>query len=426
MCCTTSIRTNFVIEADFFHYEIKEIIDNVAVMSNYVKDLWQKSFFLRMFAPSFDSIFHGEVIKGQVIRLGKGCIYGIKIVNVNADSIEVKQVPLQFSKDNIIGRTFDLFSTMNIQQFDNETVGFFRIGLENVTGERAIISLCYEYYAWEEEMLDIIKRSIGSISALTMMNWSRIHYSDIDGLRGMCDDHEIYPYEGSMIFQIPRLSYDLLSVGWFAANHACSSIYVPVHICTTEVYEPYITSEAAELSYKLLESYGHDVLSEPFNQIERVFIKELEDLNPLIIGIINDPVNLSLFLTAVDVGMQKQAFLTQQLWMNVSSEEMLYSFIPMFSSIWDTDYSLSLFHMKQICDQLDNEQSRLHYIDKIIDISLSIVDTKLHQCKIIGFKDNQAELRLGRALDNFNNGHYQEGFSDLLCSYERFVKLLEH
>ena len=59
------------------------------------------------------------------------------------------------------------------------------------------------------------------------------------------------------------------------------------------------------------------------------------------------------------------------------------------------------------------DQDIHHYIDKIIDISLSIVDTKLHQCKILGFQDYQAELNLGRALYNFNNGSYYGKIYDL-------------
>ena len=71
----------------------------------------------------------------------------------------------------------------------------------------------------------------------------------------MCED--AVEYEAAMIFKIPEEHANLLSSGWFAANHACSSIYVPVHICDNDFYDPYQTGEAAALSLELLHKYGH-------------------------------------------------------------------------------------------------------------------------------------------------------------------------
>jgi hypothetical protein len=342
----------YVVEGDVIHYDVSEVLDDVEVMSNYAKQLWDESFLLRMIAPSFDATFEGEVTKGQIIRLGNGCIYGIKIIDIGSDHIEVKQIPIQFSIGNIIGRVFDFFSTTTVNRSQDETIGFYRIGLNEVSEDSATITLCYEYYAWEQNMMEYITPSIGSINVSTLMNLSRLHTEDLDGLRGMCDDHEIYPYEGAMIYLIPSKQYDQLSEGWFSANHPCSSIYVPVHICVTDIYDPYETGEAAMLSLELLEVYGHDILTAPFEKIEQVFINEQELIRDIFNSLINESdSNITSTLTNIDYQMQRQAYLTQQMYLNISKNNDQELF-QVLSNIWKENYHTSLHHMKRCIGEL--------------------------------------------------------------------------
>jgi len=375
----------YVVEADVIHYDVSEVIDDVAVMSNYAKNLWDESILLRMIAPSFNATFEGEVTKGQVIRLGRGCIYGIKIMDIGSDYIKVKQIPIQLSIGNIIGRVYDFFTTTKVNLTTDETIGFYQVSLHDVTEYTATISLCYEYYAWEQEMIEKITPTIGSINVETLMNLSRLHTKDLNGLRGMCDDHEIYPYEGGMIYRVPSKQYEMLSEGWFSANHPCSSIYVPVHICVNDIFDAYETGDAAMLSFELLKQYGHNTLSEPFRKIEQVFINELDGIRPILIDLLDeqDYFNVSLMLTDIDYEMQKQAYLTQQLYLNISrnNDQELFSFL---STIWHENYSKSLHEMQHFLDVV-NESNSSEYFDNIIDLSKSIITIKKSISQIQGY-----------------------------------------
>jgi len=406
-------KKGYVIEADVMHYNVTEITDDVAVMSNYGKNLWEKSLFLRMIAPSFNATFQGNVQKGQVIRLGNNCVYGIKIIDIGTDFIEVKQVPIQFSKGNIIGRVFDLFSTTKIQLKNAEKIGFYRMRLQNITNEAASIFMCFEYYEWEEKMMEIIRPSIGNITISTMMQWSRLHDYDLDGLRGMCDDYEIYPYEGNMIYKIPKTRYELLSEGWFSANHPCSSIYVPIHICNTDIYDPYKTGDAAALSLNLLNVYGHGFLSEPFHEVEQVFINELSILEPLINDSFNEPDNISSLLTTADMGMQKQAYLTQQLWLNTSKNKKNDLLTPFLFKIWEGGFSETIENINVIYEKIQ-QFTEIEEIKKDLqNIAISIVDMKI---RIIEQSSEGAFLlkdELNESKICFNQDNFTKGFSIL-------------
>jgi len=370
-------KKGYVIEADAIHYDVTEIYDGVAVMSNYGKNLWEKSLFLRTIAPSFNATFQGNVQKGQVIQLGDNCVYGIKLIDIGTKFIEVKQVPIQFNKGNIIGRVFDLFSTTKIQLKNAEKIGFYRVRLQNITNETASIFMCFEYYEWEEKMMEIIRPSIGNITISMMMQWSRLHENDLDGLRGVCDDHEIYPYEGSMIYKLPKTRYETISEGWFSANHPCSTIYVPIHICNTDIYEPYKTGDAAVLSLNLLTIYGHNFLSEPFHEVENVFINELTLLDPIINESINENKDVSFLLTTLDMGMQKQAYLTQQLWLNTSKNKKSDLITPYLFKIWDCDFSETIENIEVVYEKIQ-QFTEIEEIKKdLLNIAISIVDTRI-------------------------------------------------
>lgn len=374
----------YVVEADVIHYDVTEVFDSVAVMSNYAKNLWDESFLLRMIAPSFDATFEGKVTKGQVVRLGRGCIYGVKVIDIGPDYIEVRQIPIQLSIGNIIGRVYDLFTTIKVNLSMDETVGFYQVGLHDVSEDTATIRLCYEYYAWEQELLEHVTPSIGTLNVTKLIDLSRLHTDDLNGLRSMCDDHEIYPYEGAMIYRIPSQHYEMLSEGWFSTNHPCSSIYVPVHICVNDIFDPYESGDAAELSLELLKRYGHDTLTEPFQKIEQVFINEFDGLKPILSDLIQeqDYFNVSLVLTDIDYEMQKQAFLTQQLYLNISKNDDLELF-SILSTIWDENYSKSLQKMQYFLDNL-NQSTTSEYLDNIIDLSDSISTTKISISQLQG------------------------------------------
>ncbi|GAF73289.1 unnamed protein product, partial [marine sediment metagenome] len=320
----------FLVEADAFHYTIKEV-DDLLVMSNYPKELWKNQRHKKLpIASSFDTEKEQYVRRGRVVRLNS--IYGVKIVDIGKDWVVARQVPfLKFDKTiRIMG------NKVKIGLGERETVGDYSVRLLDIDGKKAKISVCYVFKAWEEKMLEYMQPRYGDIGVKDMMNWSRLTGEDLEGLRPMCE--EVYPYESAMIYKIPEENYDVLSGGWFSANHACSSIYVPVHICNTDIYEPYKTGEAAELSLELLESYGNQYLLSSLSVVEDVFLYETEEMEEIAEDLIQKNLDVSYFLTVVDMGMQKQAMLTQQIWSETQGVEE----VSLMNNMWQNNYSYSL------------------------------------------------------------------------------------
>jgi hypothetical protein len=295
-----------VIEADAKHYTTKEVSD-VLVMSNYAKDLWKTQLIRSLpIASSFDAQKETKVRQGSIVHLGSIC--GMKILAITSSSITARVFPVFAFKNS--GFT----NEVNISLGERATVGPYSTTLLEIRGETARISMRTSEYAWEQTLQKEIQPQVGNITIQDMIRWSRLHANDLDGLRPICEDQNTY--EASMVFKIPNEHATLLSSGWFAANHACSSIYIPVHICDTDFYEPYKTGEAASLSLELLQKYGHGNLTILCQGVESVFLFENELNEGLAHLMIHADINITSFLTGLDIGMQEQAYLTELLWLS--------------------------------------------------------------------------------------------------------------
>jgi hypothetical protein len=328
-----------VIEADAVRYTVKEISD-ILVMSNYPKDLWRTEFLISFpIASAFDTVNETWARQGSIIRLGSIC--GVKIMQVNQSSITVKAVPA------CIFRLYGTASEIPIHLGERATIGPYSVTFIDINGTAVNISACTASYAWEQELLARIQPKAGYITLEDMMNWSRLHASDLDGLRPLCEDANTY--EAAMIYQIPEEHANLLSSGWFAANHACSSIYIPVHICDNDLYDPYQTGEAAALCLDLLHEYGHGTLTPLCQSIESIFRAENE-VNELIAHqMLDNGSDITPFLTTMDRGMQEQAFLTEQLWLHTPN-----AYRGIIKNIWMENYTVSLQSIQKTVSALNN------------------------------------------------------------------------
>ncbi|MCK5031583.1 MAG: hypothetical protein KAR64_08960, partial [Thermoplasmatales archaeon] len=184
-----------------------------------------------------------------------------------------------------------------------------------------------------------------------------------------------------------KQNYEKLSSGWFAANHACSSIYVPFHICDNAIFDPYETGEAAELSFELLGKYGHSILTDNFSKVEEVFLYETEVAENTAKDMMANNLSVSEFLTIVDTGMQEQAWLTQQMWVeasNICDQKNKQEIMDIISGIWVENYSSSLEYMETTIHDLTNVSESEYFIEKIEDIVLSICELRNETLKIIG------------------------------------------
>jgi len=229
----------------------------------------------------------------------------------------------------------------------------------------------------------------------------------------MCE--EIYPYESVMIYKIPEEKYDVLSSGWFSANHACSSIYVPIHICDTDIYESYKTGEAAELSLELLESYGNQNLISYICNVEGVFLHETEDMEEIAEELLQNNLDVSSFLTVVDTGMQKQAMLTQQIWSEAFEQEL--EDANLIKNMWQNNYSYSLEMMENVIYALNNSPKSSVVFDKIIEIVLSICETRMDATEFLVKDISTVEEEFETGQKSLQRGQYQSGFDHLLKAY---------
>jgi len=343
-----------VIEADAIQYTTKDVTD-VQVMSNYPKDLWRTQQIRSLpIASSYDTQKETWARRGTVVHLGSLC--GVRIVHLSPLSITAQVFPWFAFKNSGYEKE------VTISPGQRATVGPYSVNVLEIDGITARISVCTAVYAWEQKLLEHIEPSIGIITIQDMIRWSRLHTMDLDGLRPMCEDR--YMYEGSMAFKIPKEHPDLISSGWFAANHACCSIYVPVHICDDDFYNPYKTGEAATLSLALLHRYGHGNITSLCENVEIVFLSENEINEQLAYEMIQNGINITFFLTTLDSAMQEQAFLTQQLWLSAPNASR-----GIIEHLWIKNYSLSVQRMQQVSVMLttiQGSEALISIIEKII------------------------------------------------------------
>jgi len=400
-------KKGYVIEADAFHYKIKELNNEIIVMSNYPKELWKTQRLKKIpISRSFDTTIEKTVRKGQTIRLKS--IQGIKILEIGTDYVTVK--PVSFIHALITG---SLNTIYRIQLYERKTVGHFSVKLLDIENNKAKISMCYVFKAWEDELLNHIQPLYGSINIKEMINFSRLHPEDLNELRPMCEDR--YKYESAAIFKIPNKNFEILSSGWFSANHACSSIFVPFHICDTDIYDPYETGDAAELSLNLLKEYGHGTLSENFSKAEEVFLYE-SDLAEQMVNRITNNQKISDFFTHIDMSMQKQAYLTEQIWMetsSISNKKNKQVIIDSLGNIWKTNYSNSLIFMKNTVNNLKNISNTDYILDKICEIALDICKSKIFTVNIIGKNYQNVQLEYETGYNLINKDQYNLGFEHL-------------
>jgi len=397
-----------IVEADAFHYSVKEV-DGVAVMSNYPIELW-KTQRINTFpiSRSFDTIVEKYVRNREVVRLKS--LYGIRIVEIGENFISVKPVTFIHT-----AKTGNLGIVTKIYLGERKTVGYYSVELQDIDGNKAKVRVCYKFKAWEETMMNHIQPQYGSIDVEDMINWSRLHRADLDGLRPMCED--FFEYEAVVIYKIPKNNYETMSVGWFSPNHACSSIYVPFHICDTEIYDPYETGEAAALSLELLDAYGHDVLTPYFSNVEEVFLHEIEVAEDISTEIISDHEKLSSFFTIVDMGMQRQAWLTERLWMELSQTSSQ-PLMDVVGSLWKHNYSTSLKSMNDTIHDLQELSTSGVFIDSIGDIALDICQSRIDTARILKMSTEEAEQEYQTGKTLFGQGKYSSAFSYLERSFE--------
>jgi len=396
-----------VIEGDAFHYSIDEFENGIVVMSNYPNELWKtQRLDTFLISRNFDTVKEKNVRSKGVVRLNS--LYGIRILDIGDNFISAKPIFLIHAlKSNSLG------NITKINLGERKTVGFFSIKLLDINSNKAKIIVTNKYKAWEEKILEYIEPKYGSITIKDMINWSRLHTEDLDGLRAMCQD--FFEFEAVAIYKIPNKNYETISSGWFSANHACSSIYVPFHICNNFIYGPYETGEAAEISLKLLTEYEHGNLEESFTKVEGVFLNEVDFAEKIALKRIDENDVISEFLTIIDTSMQKQAFITQEIWLDITkivNEEDKQKLRNTIDSIWENNYSSSLKKMKNSIKDLEVISKTI--LEKICKIGLDICKSRIDATIALGNICTSATEGYSKASDYIKNEEYEKGFESII------------
>jgi len=384
-----------VIEADAVHY-ITSTVENVWVMSNYPINLWKTEVLKsRQVARAFNTTKETWARQGSIVHLGSTC--GVKILKITNSSLTMKPVP------SIIFRLVGQGNPVTCTLGQRATVGPYSVILQDIQVHKVKLSVQTAVHAWEQELLSYIQPAIGHITIQDMIIWSRLHATDLDGLRPVCDD--TVPYEAAMVFKVPQEHADLLSSGWFSANHACSSIYVPVHICDNDIYDPYQTGDAAQLSLDLLKKYGHSALIPSCENVEEVFLAENNISETIAHAFIHNEINITLFMTVIDRGMQEQAYLTEQLWLGESNATR-----DIIDTIWKDNYSTSLDMMGNVASILQTMSGTTPTVTQLEDIALSICKTRIDQATILGMNCTEENQEYSIAKHEFAAGETINGF----------------
>lgn len=361
--CLVGPEKGYLIEADAYRYDIKEIVDDVNVISNYPRELWHTQLFRsRLIANAYNATRTSTLKTGESIHLNS--ISRIQLLEITDTSILARQIPFFTNIGYHDGKPSFFMPPVSLNVGDQRTIGDFYVSLINVTDDTATLHLTTAVYAWEQELLERILPRKGNITIADMIEWSRLQEGDVNDVRPMCE--AIYPHEGVAIYQIPTQRYQTLSKGWFSANRAVSSIFVPFHICNTEIYRPYETGEAAQLSLSLYEN-NTDAFLPIIRSVEQVFLKENDFFDQWAHQTAKDDLIQALVLTIIDTTMQKQAYIMQQLLLNISKkpEEQQQLFMNITKELWMNNYTTSLAQMTSTLEMLSFTE-HLNFFEKAL------------------------------------------------------------
>lgn len=357
----------YVVEADAFHF-VSNQVENIKAMSNYPCQLWHTRFLRKIvIASNFDRVYEGTVKRWQIVRIGG--IEGVKFPKIGEGWVIARQVPGG--------------SKVKIEEGSGSKVGNFYVEVERSDGKKADVKVCYEYYAWENKIRNILQEKYGKITVMDMMNLSRLKSEDLNGLRGMSEGEK----KGTMIFKIP--TGDGFTMAWFAPD-ACASIFVPVHICDKEITEEYKNGAAAELALSALTKFGEV----NFHNVEKVLVKENERMEGIALRNREKAADI---LTLTDTEMQRQSFFMQKMYLNAGGEER-----SKILRIWNKDYYTTICNMEKIINGLDDNEKEM-----MAEMALSMGKIRAGVDEMVNGSHLMNDY--SRAEELINKGKYREG-----------------
>lgn len=413
--CVIGPKKGYLIEADAFQYSIKEIIDDVDVISNYPRTLWNTQLLRsRFIASTYDAKKTDQITTGQTIHLNG--IARIHVLEIKNDSILVKQIPFFTNIGYHDGKPSFFMPAEEIKLSEQRTVGDFYVSVQNISEDKVTIDLTTAVHAWEQDLMKRIMPQMGNITVSDMISWSRIQAEDVNDLRPMCE--ATYPHEGVAIYQIPKQSYRLLSKGWFSPNHAVSSIYVPFHNSNTKIYTPYKSGDAARLSLSIYQNTTDQFLP-IIKSVEEVFLTENAFFDTWAYHTKIHNTLQSKVLTTVDTTMQEQAWLMTQFFFNILplSEEEQTEIIKQAHLLWNTNYTFSFATMTSLLEG-NNQLTNNSYLELIQELIKSTCTCYITATEQISISTDDLHTWYDQGLNLFEEQHYAEA----IALFQRIIK----
>ena len=169
-------------------------------------------------------------------------------------------------------------------------------------------------------------------------------------------------------------------------------------------------------------------LIDSFSKVEDVFFYETDSVEEISRDLLASNIDVSNFLTIIDVSMQRQAYLTEEIWMDISAisnQNKKQGVTILIDSLWDTNYESSLKNMKNALLIFEKDPETFKIKENVVDIVLDICRSRIDAAKLIGKQTRivEEEYMDGRKL--IKQGEYESGFDSIQKAFTQSNMLIE-
>jgi hypothetical protein len=178
----------------------------------------------------------------------------------------------------------------------------------------------------------------------------------------------------------------------------------------------------------LLNFYGHDTLSKTFSKTEEVFLNEIAIACEITAKKNYFPEIVSNFLTVIDMGMQKQAYLTEEIWIEISKisdDKTKQLTIDIVDEIWIDDYLSSMNMMEESIGKLMDLPKTDSIVAKLSDIALDISKSRINAAKAIGTNTQSAEKRYETGHSLIKEENFEKGLNQIKKAFVEVDNLIK-
>jgi hypothetical protein len=139
-----------------------------------------------------------------------------------------------------------------------------------------------------------------------------------------------------------------------------------VHVSAKNIYDPYKTGGAWEITRELLENYSHGILPPVLERVEGVFIAENDAVEEICYQLINKQESLKVvdMLSLSDNMLQRHGYQMMQILLEIpgldydqtknDNDTELNAIIDKLNTLWSNDYNTSMIGMLTTVNEIEN------------------------------------------------------------------------